>query len=64
MDDPVQTRYYLENEQLCPVASHKVYHLNLISRYRSLDPEKAKMNKHVRLVLDRDGIKRIEHDPV
>jgi hypothetical protein len=61
MDDPVQHRYYLENDQLCAVPSHKVYHLNLVSRYRSLHPEKAKMNKRIRLVLNREGIKRIEH---
>jgi hypothetical protein len=61
MDDPVQTRYYLENEQLCAVPAHKVYYLNLISRYRSLHPENAKINKHVRLVLNREGIKRVEH---
>jgi hypothetical protein len=64
MDDPVQMRYSLENDQLCPVPAHKVYHLNLISRYKSLDPEKAKMNRHIRLVLNREGIKRVEHDPV
>lgn len=64
MGEPVQVRTSLEDGQLMTVACHKVYHLNIISRYRSIVPVKEKMHRRVRLILNRQGIKRIEHVPV
>ena len=64
MAEPVQQRYYLQDEQLLPVTCHKVYHLDLVSRYHSPAPEKAKLYRRVRLILDRQGIKRVDHIPV
>jgi hypothetical protein len=61
MDEPVEQRLYLENEALHPVTCHRVYHLNLVSRYRVLRPHKEKRHTRLRLVLNRQGIKRIEH---
>ena len=55
---------YLNEDELRAVQCHKVYHLNFISRYRSFEPEKDKLHKRIRLILDRDGIKRVEHVPV
>jgi len=64
MAEPVQIRHYLEDEQLHPVTCHKVYHLNLVSRYTTSHPQEARIHKRLRLVLNREGIKRIEHIPV
>lgn len=61
MDEPVEQRSYLENEQLHSVTCHRVYHLNLVSRYRVVRPQKEKRHTRLRLVLNRQGIKRIEH---
>lgn len=61
MGEPVEARHYLEAGQLKALACHKVYHLNFISRYRSIKPEKSKLDRHLRLVLNREGIKRVEH---
>jgi hypothetical protein len=64
MAEPVQPRGYLEAGQLKTLPCHKVYHLNLISRYLSIKPEKGELYKHLRLILNREGIKRVEHVPV
>lgn len=64
MAEPVQIRHYLEDEQLHPVVCHKVYHLNLVSRYTTSHPQESRIHKRLRLVLNREGIKRIEHIPV
>jgi hypothetical protein len=66
MAEPVQERLYLTNDELTTITSHKVYHLNLISRYRVLEPkaEKEKSHTRVRVVLNQKGIKRIEQMPV
>lgn len=64
MAEPVRERHYLKDEKLYTVQSHKVYHLNLVSRYRTLHPERAKFHDRIRLVLDREGIKRIDHIPL
>jgi hypothetical protein len=61
MADPIHKKIYLDGEQLRAIPAHKVYHLNIVSRYRSILPHKEKINRRVRLVLDRRGIKRIEH---
>ena len=60
MAEPVQRRHMLSNDDLVPVVSRKVYHLNIVSRYRSFHPQKDKTHKGVRLVLDRKGIRRLE----
>jgi hypothetical protein len=61
MDEPIHERLYLNDNELQAVHCHKVYHLNLISRYLSYEPVKDKLHKRIRLILDRDGIKRVEH---
>ena len=60
MDDPVQTRFMLKDEELHSVPVHKVYHVNLISKYATQTPTKDKVYKRHRLILNRSGIKRIE----
>jgi len=64
MADPVQECYSLQEEQLVSVQCHKVYHLNIIYRYASPNTDKDKLFTRTRLVLNREGIKRIEHVPV
>jgi hypothetical protein len=61
MDEPVQEKNYLVAGQLSQISSHKVYHLNFITRYKSILPQKEKTYKRVRLILNQAGIKRIEH---
>ena len=60
MAEPVQERYYLQDEQLQVIPCHKVYHLNFVSRYRTLQPEKVKLHTRIRLILNQEGIKRVE----
>ncbi len=62
MAEPVQERPSLNNNTLTTVTAHKVYHLNLVSRYKVLKPtaEKEKAHTRVRVVLDLKGIKRLE----
>lgn len=64
MADPIQEHYYLQEEQLLSIQCHKVYHLNIIYRYASPNTDKDKLFTRTRLVLNREGIKRIEHVPV
>ena len=66
MAAPIQERPYLVHGKLTSITAHKVYHLNLISRYRVLEPkaEKEKAHNRVRVVLNQKGIKRIEQVPV
>jgi hypothetical protein len=61
MDEPIQERNYLVAEQLSRVRCHKVYHLNFITRYKSILPQKEEIYKRIRLILNQEGIKRIEH---
>ncbi|MBN1122257.1 MAG: hypothetical protein JXJ17_14360 [Anaerolineae bacterium] len=61
MGDPVQTRLILDSDGLQEVTFNKVYHINLLSRYKSVAPEKEKTFSRIRLVLNRDGIRRVEH---
>ena len=62
MAEPVQKRPSLADNHLTTITAHKVYHLNLVSRYRVLKPtaEKEKAHTRVRVVLDLKGIKRLE----
>lgn len=64
MAEPVQEKIYLDGEQLKTVLCHKVYHLNIVSRYTSMHPAQEKIYKRLRLILNREGIKRIEQVPV
>lgn len=61
MADPIQEHYFLQEEQLLPIQCHKVYHLNIIYRYASPNTDKDKLFTRTRLILNREGIKRIEH---
>lgn len=61
MADPVEKQLLLENGELKTVTSHKVYHVNFVSQYTSISPQVEELYKRMRLVLDRQGIKRIEH---
>ncbi len=61
MDDPVVDQLLLHEGKLDVVNSQKVYHLNFISQYSSSSFRNAKIYKRMRLVLNRRGIKRIEH---
>jgi len=60
MGEPVQTRYYLEDDELNRVVCHKVYHLNFVSKYSAISSQKEKIYKCSRLILNREGIKRVE----
>ena len=62
MAEPVQERNYLENGELKSILCHKVYHLNIVSRYKTVRPTKAKIHNRIRLVLDQTGIRRLETD--
>ena len=64
MGDPKQKRPYLQDGQIKQVTYHKVYHLNFVTRYRAKLPQKMKLYKRVRLILDRAGIKRMEQVPL
>jgi hypothetical protein len=61
MADPVEDQPLLENGQLKNVHTHKVYHINIVSRYKSISPQVEILYKRMRLVLTRKGIKRIEY---
>ena len=61
MAEPEQERSYLEDGQLKTVLCHKVYYLNFISKYTAVSSQKQKVYKHSRLILDQEGIKRVEH---
>jgi hypothetical protein len=61
MAEPLTVRRSLNCNELRTFTCHKVYHLDVVSRYRSIMPHKEKIHRRVRLVLDRKGIKRIEH---
>lgn len=61
MADPVEEQLFLEEGQLKTVHTHKVYHVNVVSRYKSISPKIEILYKRMRLVLTRQGIKRIEY---
>ena len=62
MAEPVHERPYLEEGMLKQAVCHKVYHVYLVSRYRALHPQKQKLHSRLRLILNQNGIKRIEYD--
>lgn len=61
MADPVEEQLFLEDGQIKTVHTHKVYHVNVVSRYKSISPKIEFLYKRMRLVLTRQGIKRIEY---
>ena len=61
MADPVEEQLLLDEGQLKTVHTHKVYHVNVVSRYKSISPGVEILYKRMRLVLTRKGIKRIEY---
>lgn len=61
MADPIKEQLLLENGQLKTVRTQKVYHVNVVSQYKSITPRVEILHKRMRLVLTRQGIKRIEY---
>ena len=61
MADPVEEQSLLEDGLLKTVRTHKVYHINIVSRYKSISPRVEILYKRMRLVLTRQGIRRIEY---
>lgn len=64
MDEPVADQLLLREGTLKVVQSQKVYHINVVSQYSSPSSQNEKLYKRMRLVLNRLGIKRIEHIPL
>jgi hypothetical protein len=64
MDDPVENQLLLHDGKLKVVQSHKVYHINFVSQYTSINSRNEKIYRRMRLVLNRLGIKRIEYIPL
>jgi hypothetical protein len=62
--DAIQEKSYLEDGHMKTALCHKVYHLNFVSKYKSISPQKGKIYKRSRLILDQEGIKRVEHVPL
>ena len=60
MAEPVQERFIIEEGNLVSLLCHKVYHINLISRYKTVQPGINKENRHLRLILNQKGLRRIE----
>ncbi len=57
MDNPQKTLYVCEDDSFYKIQGERVYHLNLIIKYSS---EKGSSYERYRIILNRDGIKRIE----
>ncbi|MCB0153821.1 MAG: hypothetical protein KDF65_03420 [Anaerolineae bacterium] len=64
MGEPQQQRIALEESTLKTILCQRVYHLNIITRYRAILPAKDKDHKRIRLILTRSGLKRVEQVPV
>lgn len=63
MAEPVQERFIIRDGELVSLLCHKVYHVNVVSRYKTVQPGIHKENRHLRLILDQDGIRRLEKVP-
>ncbi len=61
MDDPVETQLLLDHGELKEVPANKVYHLNVVSRYAAMNAPSENLYKRMRVVLNRNGIVRIEY---
>lgn len=57
MDEPIKPLYALKNDQSERIPGARVYHVNVILRFTS---KRETRYERIRLVLNRDGIKRIE----
>jgi hypothetical protein len=64
MAEPEQERFLIQDGQLTSLRCQKVYHVNLISRYKTVSPGISKENHHLRLILNQQGIRRIEERKV
>lgn len=64
MDSPTQERAYLDEGEVKSVVCHRVYQVDFLSKYKSVEPKKDKLYSRIHLILNRDGIRRIEHRPV
>lgn len=60
MAEPVQERFIIRDGVLTSLLCQKVYHVNLISRYKTVLPGVNKENRHLRLILNQKGICRME----
>ncbi|MDF1563715.1 MAG: hypothetical protein P1V51_11775 [Deltaproteobacteria bacterium] len=62
-DDPGKSAHWLNGEtgQLETLRLPRVYHINLVLRLRALDRKVPPKLEHLRIVVDRDGILRLEH---
>ncbi|MCP4415355.1 MAG: hypothetical protein GY805_01950 [Chloroflexi bacterium] len=60
MAAPKQARFVIRDGELSSLQCQKVYHLNLISRYKAVLPGVNKENHHLRLILNQNGIRRLE----
>lgn len=63
MAEPVQERFIIRDGELVSLLCHKVYHVNVVSRYKTVQPSVNKENRHLRLILNQDGIRRLEKVP-
>ncbi len=61
MADPTEKQLLLDHGEIREVYSRKVYHINFISQYTSIREQNEKLYKRMRVVLNRDGIQRIEY---
>jgi hypothetical protein len=61
MDKPVEAYRHVHprTREIISVPCSRVYHVNLILRFRALDSEEEQLER-VRIVLDQQGIKRVE----
>jgi hypothetical protein len=64
MDEPLEEYTTLDEDGVHTVIGHRVYRVNFVSKYKSVVPQKEKTYSRVQLVLNRDGIRRVEHLPV
>ncbi len=57
MDDPKKTYYYVKDNKIVKTEDDRVYHINIIQKFFT---EEGVEFKRYRVVINRDGIKRIE----
>lgn len=60
MDEPLDTRYLLEEDGLHSVKARRVYYVYVVSKYKSISPKKETLYVLHRVVLSRKGIIRVE----
>ena len=57
MDNPEKKIYVYDNEYYRPIYGKRVYHMNLIIRYKK---DNEKDYKRFRIIFNREGIRKIE----